>query len=214
MVGVACVFWKKMVVLASTIYIFVIKWCLQSKAGELSGDITTFLPRFFRVSNSNIEIFFLQIWVTTLHMRGRASCEEELCSRKDIGGRWVTGRWSKLTTTLGFQGMGVECLSRCLQVLEVVLWLIFLMLLVDGTRSRFKKTSFLLMHKSFFKSRDQGADTMMSSSRDLDNKWVFLVKSAYFLGLKLANLNVASSLEGIASKTMWQYLWKSKASQG
>lgn len=45
---------------------------------------------------------------------------------------------------------------------------------------------------------------------DNDKKGVFYVKSAYFLGLKIANSNVASSSDGIASKSMLLSLWKSE----
>lgn len=39
---------------------------------------------------------------------------------------------------------------------------------------------------------------------DLDNKGVFSVKTAYFLGFKITNLNAASTSEGMTSKSMWQ----------
>lgn len=66
------------------------------------------------------------------------------------------------------------------------------------------------MQIPFFKSKNQEVDMKDEIIWDNDKKGVFYVKSAYFLGLKIANSNVASSSEGIASKSMLLSLWKSE----
>lgn len=69
----------------------------------------------------------------------------------------------------------------------------------------------MLMHTPTFKSRQRKVDMTMRPFFILTIRECFSVKSVFFMGLKLANLIVASSSEEIVSKSMWQSLGSRKS---
>lgn len=95
---------------------------------------------------------------------------------------------------------GIVCLFAC----KVVQWLIFFSDNGAWNEELIQK-NFIPADAEFIlqiqRPRGRQDDEIIW---DLDNKGVFFVKTAYFLGLKITNLNAASTSEGMTSKSMWQ----------